>query len=364
MTMPDLFGRALSKSSLQAYSSDMAQFASVRRATLREGFAEGVDVIDFRTGSGFEFSVLPGRALDIGAAYYNGVPLYWRASPGQVHAAYFEPEDMGWMRGYAGGLLTTGGLSYMGSPSQDAGEDLGIHGRISYAPASNVWADAGWDGDRYRLWARGKVTETAALGTNLIMTREISTELGASYLKISDTVENRTYSTVPHMMLYHFNVGFPILSEESRLLLNVVETIGRDEVSTLALDQWERFEPPAIGRDHQLFYHRPRPDGSGMAHVALVGCAADEPVAVYLSYSHETLPWFANRKCMQSGNYVTGLEPANAWVEGRAVEREAGRLRFLEPWESVAYTVEFGVLAGEAAIDDFAARHGLPDYRS
>ena len=361
--MPGLFGRELSKSSLQEYSSDIAQFASVRRATLREGFAEGVDVIDFRTGSGFEFSVLPGRALDLGAAYYKGIPLYWRASPGQVHAAYFEPEDMGWMRGYAGGLMTTGGLSTMGSPSQDDGETLGIHGRISYAPASNVWTDADWDGDRYRLWARGKVTETAALGTHLVMSREISTELGASSLTLRDTVENRSYHTVPHMMLYHFNVGYPILSEHSRLLLNAEETLGRDEVSNQGLDRWDRFDPPAVGRAHQLYYHRLQADSEGLAHIALVSIQAGEPIAVYISYSHETLPWFINWKCLQSGDYVTGLEPANAWVEGRAAEREAGRLRFLGPWERVSYTLEFGVLAGEAAIEAFTARHNLPDYR-
>jgi hypothetical protein len=58
---------------------------------------------------------------------------------------------------------------------------------------------------------------------------------------------------------------------------------------------------------------------------------------------------------------VTGLEPANAWVEGRAVERAAGRLQFLGPWESVSYDVEFGVLDGVERITAFVAEHNLPD---
>ena len=340
---------------------DPAQVARVERATLREGRAEGVDVVRVVTGSGFEFTSVPGRALDIASASYNGVPLFWRAYPGPVQAAYFEPEGLGWLRGNAGGLLTTGGLTSIGSPTDDGGESLGIHGRISYVPASNVWADADWDGDRYRLWVRGKVAEAAALGPNLVLTREISTEMGASSFVIRDTVENRTAETTPHMMLYHVNIGFPILSEKARLLANSADVVPRDAASQAGLDCWDRFEPPLAGREHQLFYHRLTPDAGGRAHIALVGQVGDEPMGVYLSFTHETLPWFANWKCMTAGDYVTGIEPCNAWVEGRAVERQAGRLRFLEGWQKVSYEVEFGVLVGRAQIEQFARQHNLPE---
>jgi hypothetical protein len=264
-----------------------------------------------------------------------------------VHPAFFEPEGMGWLRGYAGGLLTTGGLTYMGSPSTDAGEDLRIHGRISYSPAEHVCTDSRWDGDRYLLAASGTVAETEALGTNLVMRREITTEMGASWLRIRDTVENRTHGPTPHMMLYHFNIGHPVLSPQARLLVNAEEVVGRDDESNAALATRARFLPPEVNRPHQLFYYRPAPDSDGKAHIALIGHIDGQPLGVYLSYTHAVLPWFVNWKCMTAGNYVTGLEPANAWVEGRATERAAGRLRTLEPWESVQYEVEFGVLTAQ-----------------
>ncbi len=103
--MPRLFGRPFTRNELQTYVSDPGQVARVQRATLREGRADGVDTVRVVTGSGFEFSVLPGRALDVAAASYNGIPLFWRAFPGEVNAAFFEPDGMGWMRGYAGGLF-------------------------------------------------------------------------------------------------------------------------------------------------------------------------------------------------------------------------------------------------------------------
>src|SRR5262245_47183366 len=193
---------------------------------------------------------------------------------------------MGWQRTAFGGLMSTGGLSSMGSPSVDKGEELGIHGRASNIPASNVWADAGWEGDCYRLWVRGKVAEAMALGTNLVLTREISTELSASHLVIRDRVENRTFARSEHMMLYHFNIGFPLLSANARLIVDSEHVEPRDDDSVAGLKTWDRFEPPQVGRPHQLFYHKLRPDHNGKAHVMLVGMPdhPDGPIAAYLSY--------------------------------------------------------------------------------
>ncbi len=360
--MTSLYGKQWSRAELQQHVPDMSQLARLQRSTLREGRAEGVDTVEITTGSGFQFTVLPGRGLDISHASYRGIPLCWRAFPGEVAASYYDPRGGEWHRSAFGGLMATGGLSSMGSASTDNGQDFGHHGRASNIPASNVWADAGWIDDHYCLWVRGKVAEAEALGTNLVLTREISTELGASSFTIRDHVENRTFERAEHMILYHFNLGFPILSQTTRLLVNTEEIIARDPASLAAKDRWDRFEPPLMDRPHQLFYHRLKPDADGKVHIVLAGMQdyADGPLAVYLSYNYDALPWFVNWRCMRVGDYVTGIEPANAWVDGRAANRAAGRLRFLEAWQSVDYEIEFGVLSGWQAINQFAEAHSLP----
>ena len=359
--MAILYGRQWTRGEILKRFPDLSQIIKLQRSTLREGRAEGVDVIDVATGSGFEFTVSPGRCLDITQARYKGIPLGWRASPGDVNAAYYEPAGQGWLRGAVGGLLATGGLTAMGAPSVDQGEAQGLHGRASYLPATNVYADGAWDSNAYLMWVQGKVTESVALGHNIQLSRTISTEMGASHFVIHDIVENRTWQPVEHMMLYHFNIGAPILSETARLLLDSEEITPRDDDSLPGLETWDQFAPPKTGRPHQLFYHQLHPDEEEMVHVLLAGMQDEPtgPLAVYLSFSAETLPWLVNWKCMTSGDYVTGIEPANAWVSGRAAERAAGRLRFLEPFETVEYDVVFGVLEGQAAIDEFAAEHNL-----
>ena len=68
-------------------------------------------------------------------------------------------------------------MTHVGEPDENGSH--GLHGRVSYIPAKNVWVDNRWEGNRYMLWAQGKVTETAALGENLCRTRRVWTELGA-----------------------------------------------------------------------------------------------------------------------------------------------------------------------------------------
>ena len=46
-----------------------------------------------------------------------------------------------------------------------------------------------------------------------------------SRLVVEDAVTNEGYETTPHMLLYHCNLGYPVLSEDSELLIN--DTVPR-----------------------------------------------------------------------------------------------------------------------------------------
>src|SRR3990172_778343 len=117
--MPHLFGTEISKEDLLARVGDMAQICGARPVLLQDGPTQNVEAIDFRTGGGLNLTVLPGRGLDVSAAEYYGMSLAWLAPCREVHAAYFEPEGLGWLRGFFGGLIATCGLTYMGAPGED-----------------------------------------------------------------------------------------------------------------------------------------------------------------------------------------------------------------------------------------------------
>ncbi len=355
--MPTLFGSSWTRAELLEHVGDLSQVAGVRAGELADGLERGVRVADMYTGSGLQFNVLVDRGLDIGPASFCGAPLAWRSPTTVVAPAFFEPEGSGWLRGFGGGLVTTCGLTYFGAPSTDQGRPLGMHGRASYLPATHLSYGGSWEGDEYEMWVSGEVREASVFGENLVLRRRISSRLGESRLTVDDTVVNEGYASTPHMLLYHVTLGYPLLSEYSELLLSCIETRPRDEIAAARLGCHCQFEPPTPDFQEQVFYHTPRTDSSGYAHVALVNRSFGQGhgLGAYVRFRPDELPRFVQWKMMGQGAYACGLEPATNWVDGRAKERAEGRLTLLEPGESRHYRIEIGVLASNQEINAFAA---------
>ena len=351
--MPNLFGRSLSREELLQRVGDMRQVAGVRLAELADGPERGVRVADVYTGSGFSFTVLLDRGMDIGAATYNGRALAWQAQPGTPAPSFYEPQGLGWLRTFHGGLVATCGLTQVGAPCEDQGEALGLHGRIGHIPARHVYADAGWDGDEYVIWVQGKMRETVIFGEDLLLTRRISARMGESRLFIEDTVENIGHLPTPHMMLYHCNFGWPLIDEGTELIVPSTTVTPRDAVAEPGLDQHHRFETPQPGYAEQVFFHNARADADGYVTAVLANRTLDDGrgFGAYIRYRQAELPQLIEWKQMGAGTYVVGVEPANCLVMGRAAERERGTLVILEPGEKREYRVEIGVLPDNDAID-------------
>lgn len=329
MGMPQ--GQALDREALLRRVGDMSQLAGITPVRLAEGPEEGTLALLVRTGGGLEYTVLPSRGMDIGAATLNGLPLAWISPAGFAHPAHYDPQGLGWLKTFGGGLLTTCGLSWMGAPGMDGDAALGLHGRASHLPARNVAWRAEWEGDVYALTATGVVTEAHLFGPHLRLTRTLRAELGKNAIHVQDRVENAGFEPQPLMLLYHINLGWPVVSEHSYLVLDSAEVEPRDEVAAAGLERHTRFEAPTPGFREQVYFHTLRVDPSGWATASIRNPEADLQVAI--SYRPDQLPHFVQWKMMGEGAYVCGLEPATARVLGRAAEREAGRLQMIAPGE-------------------------------
>ncbi len=353
--MATLYGVTYTRAELLQHIGDISQLAGVRIGELSDGFERGVRAADFCTGSGLEFTVLADRGLDIGPASFCGAALAWRSPTTAIAPAFYAPEGLGWLRGFAGGLLATCGLSYFGAPGSDEGQALGLHGRASYLPATHVSYGGEWRGDDYELWLTGQVREATVFGENLVLRRRISARLGESRLTVEDSVTNEGYTATPHMLLYHLNFGFPLLSPDAELLIGPAETQPRDDVAAAGLAEHRRFGPPTPGYREQVFYHTPRGDADGYGRAALVNRAfgGGQGLGVSIRFRLAELPRLVQWKMIGQGTYVCGLEPATNWVEGRAKERAEGRLQLLEPGETRRYRLEIGVLTSAAEIEAF-----------
>jgi hypothetical protein len=339
--MAQLLGRQWSRAELLAHVGDLSQLAGVRLGEWSEGTERGVRTADVRTGSGLEFTVLLDRGMDIGPAAYRGLPLAWISPAGFGHPAYYDPVGLGWLRTFGGGLLTGCGLTYLGAPDTDEGEALGLHGRLSHLPARRMRVGEDWQGDDCVFWVEGEMREARPFGENLRLTRRITTRLGESRILVHDRVENMAEKACPLMILYHINLGFPLLDETCHLVAEPHPVKPRDAIAAPGLDEWMRFQPPTPGYSEQVFYHDLPADESGWAGVTVVNPTLDLSLTVRCQKA--TLPNLIEWKQMGQGAYVLGLEPGNCFVEGRSRDRARGTLQFLEPGESRDFQVEIAV---------------------
>ena len=345
-----LYGKQWSRREIESRIGRIEQIGGIRHFKLTGGTEADVDLIQVRTGAGLTYYVSPMRGLDISLAEFGGAPISWQSPNGDVHPSYYNAEGLEWLRTAAGGLLMTCGLRQVGSPGQDAGESLGLHGRIHHTAARQVSAHGNWIGDEYEMLIRGAVEETRIFGEYLRLTREIHSRMGENKIHLKDNVENSGFEPTPHMMLYHFNFGFPLMSKATTISFPSTKVIPREKATPLeGFDKWQQ---PVPGYQERVYYHEAlitSAENEGWTSAVIKNPEFPLPgglsclLEVCLSWKIKNLPRLIQWKMPGAGVHVLGIEPANCYVEGRAKERERGTLVTLQPGESLDYELQLEI---------------------
>jgi hypothetical protein len=359
--MPTLWGRRFTREELMQRIGRLEQVAGVRLVEHGDGLERSVRVLEFRTGSGFSFEVLVDRAMDIGRCEHDGRALGWQSATGFIGPWYYEPEELGWLRGFGGGLLTTCGMEHALFMAEDTAEHyhyppkqterFGLHGRVSYLPARLAGYGACWDGDECTLWAEADIVQAAVFGENLILRRRVEAKVGEDRLTIHDEVTNSGWAPTPHMYLYHINIGFPALDDGAEMLISASNPTPRGDHP---VEGYRRFHGPIAGYTEQVTEHDIHAEPDGSVPVAIANRGAG--FGAYEVFNRNQLPRHFIWRMLGQGTYVVGIEPCTNRTSGRLPAREAGELIVLQPGESRAYDLELGALDGNDAIDAFAAR--------
>lgn len=342
--MAVLWGKTYTRLELLRRVGDISQLARVDPFELVDGNERGVRAVRLRNAGGLELVVVTDRGMAITDVLFGGIPLPFASGVGVAHPAFSEPQGTGWLRTWPGGFLTPCGLTQVGSPCEEGGEALGLHGRVAGIPARGVRWGGEWRDDDYFLWVEGTVRQSAMFGEDLSLFRRVGLWLGGSRFWIEDTVQNHSFKPVPHMFLQHFNLGFPLVDASTRLELAHTEVAPRDAIAMAGVERYNVFEEPQAGYQEQVFYHTVQPDASGQVDVRLLNPAFDggRGLGVYLRYALADYPVLVEWKMMGEGQYVVGIEPANCHVLGRCAEREMGTLQTLQPQETRRYRIEVG----------------------
>lgn len=329
------------------------QVAGVELAELLEGDARGVRVLRLR-GAEVDVDVLVDRGLDLLRARVRGVPVGWLSPAGVRHPAFAEQQGFGPLRTFGGGLLTTCGLDHVHGP-RDEPDRYGhpglavahhpLHGRVSALPARLLRAQ-GTPGPL--LAVEGEVRQAAPFAEHLVLRRRIELDVAGRTLRIRDEVRNDGFTPTPLAVLYHVNVGWPVLSPSADVLADVADP--RATAGDAPAQDWRRPGAPRDGATEAVWDHTPRPDAAGRGRAAVVNDDVGDGRAAGLLVSWELdgLPHLAQWTMTAAGMYVVGLEPATVGIGGVAAAEADGGLRVLAPGESARLAVDLTFLHGAA----------------
>ncbi len=344
----------MDRQSLLKKVGSVQQLAYVRPITYQEGRSSGLKAFDVKNGA-LQYQVLADKCLDVGQLSYKGVNFSFLSKPGLQGRGHYDTHGEEALRSIMGGLFFTAGLENICAPCTVNGKELPMHGRIRTTPAEHLSADAFWEGERYVLRTSGEMREAELFGENLILRRSIETRLGEKSLTVTDEFENQGFRPEPLLLLYHINIGYPLLDEGTEILLPTRSVTPRDEASRGQGARWNVMDAPKDNEPEYVFIHEPVTDKNGNVIV----CVLNErlKLGLRLSYTAANLPRFMEWKSTASGDYVVGLEPSNSSVYGRLYHEREGSVHHLAPFAKETNVLTFTVLDGTAELQ--AAREEI-----
>ncbi len=364
--MPTIYGQKLTRREFARRVGATRQIAGVELVEHGDGPVRGVRTLVFRTGAGLDFSVLVDRTMDIGRFDYRGVPFAWQSDTGFRNPAFMDPMGdggNGFMRGFSG-LLCTCGFDHIRQPDKGPADHFDLplrreiaypmHGRGAFQPATLGGYGEIWDGDECTLWCEGTVGQVQVMGENLSFTRRIEAKLGGSDVRIVDTVTNRGFSRTPHMLLYHINVGWPILEAGARFVAPVRGTFASNVPRESQQAGWRRQVEPLARFVQQVFDHDAVADANGRVPAALVNDRIG--LGFVVEYDAKRFMCLQQWQAFADGVYGFGIEPATTRWGNRADAERRGELDWLEHGEQRTYSTTLSVLHGAADIAALDAR--------
>jgi hypothetical protein len=281
--------------------------------------------------------VRPGRGLDLGAVELAGQPLSW-LSPIPAGLGPPTSPDRAWIDGFSGGLLVTCGLRNIGPPTGDEP----MHGDYTFLPATGVRWDTTVHPRGASATVEGTVESLRIFGSSFQVRRRILVEStgDGDVVEVTDTVRNVGVEPAALAMLYHLNLGAPLVVPGTRVSLTPASTVLREPCP--AVDDWTTLPPPAASTTEAVFEHRGVPgDDAGLAHAEV----SSPTHHAAISWTASTLPRLYQWVLPTQSRWALGIEPSTAPLFGEDRDDEHHGAPRMEPGQARTQTVRVALTA-------------------
>jgi galactose mutarotase-like enzyme len=309
---------------------------------LSGGKQDGVDVLWIDTGT-LKTAILPTRGMGIWKCWLGELEIGWQSpTTGPVHPSFVpvhDPNGIGWLEGFDEFVVRCG-LQSNGAPEFDAHGHLKypLHGRIANIPAHSVSVEV--DPLAGTLDVHSVVDEARFLIYGLRLQTHLQFRVGQSTITMTDKVTNLFSRPTTMQLLYHINIGQPILEAGTQIVAACRQVAPRDAAAAANYQRWDICEAPSDGFAEQVYLTQPVADANGWTTALLHDHQAQNGVAV--RFDTRSLPYMTiwkNTMAVEEG-YVVGIEPATGFPNTRKFEELQGRLVALAGGQTKSYRVQ------------------------
>ncbi len=316
---------------MDKYIGHPMQMYGVKTVRIDGGKGDGMKLLQVNNAAGLSFTISADRCADISELSLKGTNYAYIAPSGYVSPKYFDKDGLEFLKTFTAGFMTTCGLSNVGRPNTDNGEEYGLHGTISNTPCENI----SYSIENDNIVIKAVVRDAALFNPQFILEREYVCPLYENVIYVTDTITNIGPKTTPLEVLYHCNMGYPLLCEDSVVKIPYEHITTRNEHAASGLDKCLIMEKPQADYEEMCFYHEMKGDVSVSIHNPKI------KKGLVLEYNTDELGFFTEWKMMGEHEYVLGFEPGNCNPDGRNVMREQGKLEFLNAGEKKVHHLKF-----------------------
>jgi hypothetical protein len=322
------------------------------------GKSDGVEVIEVDTGATTTL-ILPTRGMSIWRMRSAGTDFAWQSPvPGPVHpnlVPTFDPSGLGFLEGFDE-LVVRCGLESNGAPQFDENGQLvyPLHGRIAGIPADGLSIE--FDEASGRLEVIGEMIESRLFLKRLRLRSRIRFHAGKDDVELLDDVTNDSAVPASMQLLYHINIGLPVLSEGATVDAAIESLAPKDSLSAGEIETWNQIGAPEDGYSERVYFARLRADENNVTTTMIR--SADQTNGLAISHHVTGLPRFVLWKntAAVSDGYVVGLEPATNFPNIREFEAGQGRVVEIAGGESKSFRVTLHPLTTEERVSEFGTK--------
>ena len=176
----------------------------------------------------------------------------------------------------------------------------------------------------------GNEVRAELFGKDLTFKRRVYSALGSDTVTVEDTLINVGYKAEEYAILYHVNIGYPILDEGARVEADVKECYPRTDWSRQMMGEREYITDAVPNQFENCFFMKLNTKKAALINEKL-------RKKFTLEYTGEVLDKFLQWKSMGSGDYALGFEPATTFIDDKF------EYKTINPGEEIKITLAMSV---------------------